>query len=135
MRPDYRLCNQPVTVYNRFETEAGSVFKKTLIPRAFFDFKANYTRDKQGENRTNTFLLIIPRLSGNPDFVFDDRADNENTYTLKNGTKVLPGEGGDISTEDEWRKFVPGSVSGLVMVKNADPKYYGGKLTHVEAGG
>ncbi len=133
-RPDYSLCNQTVTVYNRYTAATGNTVKKVLVPRAFFDFKGNYNRDKQGLNVSNSFLLVIPELPANPGFAFDDSPDSPGTYTLKQGTKVMLGDGPDI-TDEQWREYIPAKYRNLVIVKTVDPKYYNGVITHVEAGG
>ena len=51
------------------------------------------------------------------------------------GDKVLLGEGPEIATREEWAGFIPAKVPGLVVVKYVDPKYWQGRLIHVEAGG
>lgn len=112
---DYRLCNQTVTVYHR----SGETYSRKIINNAFFDFKKNESIDKTGSSEVNSFLLIVP-CSEQAVFV---------------GDKVLLGEGKPIDTPEAWAAFIPSKVAGLCVLKNVDPKYWGGRMVHVEAGG
>lgn len=48
---------------------------------------------------------------------------------------MLLGEGAEISTREAWAALIPAKVKGLAVVKYADPKYWNGRMVHVEAGG
>lgn len=111
---DYRLCNQTVTVYHK----AGDKITRTVHTGAFLDFKKTENVDKTGSKEVNSFLLVIPCLEV---CVFPE-------------DKVLLGTGEEI-TAPQWPSFIPVKVPGLVVVKYVDPKYWNGKLVHVEAGG
>ena len=112
---DYRMCKQTVTVYHK----DGDSYTKTIHENAFLDFRKNQTVDKTGSKETNSFLLVIP---GNSQMVFV-------------GDKVLLGKGGDVTTREQWAALIPAVTPGLVVVKYVDPKYWGAKMVHVEAGG
>jgi len=115
---NYTLCNQTVTVY-RATFEGGFSCEKTLYyNRAFLDFKKVQNVDKTGSKESNSFLLVI---RGNAD--------------LKSKDKVLLGIGADITTREEWAKFIPANRAGLVVIETVDPKYYRGEICHVEASG
>ena len=111
---DYRLCNQTVTVYHK----EGDKITRTVHSDAFLDFKKTENVDKTGSKEVNSFLLVIPcsEVCVHPE------------------DKVLLGTGEEI-TAARWPSFIPVKVSGLVVVKYVDPKYWSGKLIHVEAGG
>ena len=109
------LCRQTVTVYRK----EGDSYTRKVYPKAFLDFKKTQSVDKTGSSEANSFLLVIP---GSTQAVFV-------------GDKVLLGEGPEITTREEWAAFIPSKVSGLVVVSYVDPKYWGGKLVHTEAGG
>ena len=111
---DYRLCNQTVTVYHK----EGDKITRTVHSDAFLDFKKTENVDKTGSKEVNSFLLVIPcsEVCVHPE------------------DKVLLGTGEEI-TAARWPSFIPVKVPGLVVVKYVDPKYWGGKLVHVEAGG
>ena len=112
---DYGLCDRPVTVYHR----AGKdVISRRVVPRAFLDSRKAANVEKTGSSEASSFLLVIPG---------DD--------PIEAGDKVMPGEGPEIADDAEWREFVPAKVPGLCVVRYVDPKYYGGELAHVEAGG
>ncbi len=115
---DYSLCNQTVTVYRAsFENNTFSCIK-TVSKNAFMDFKKVQNTDKTGSKESNSFLLIIP---GEAD--------------LKKNDKVLFGEGEDITTREEWAKFIPANRMGLCVVDYVDPKYWQNEICHTEAGG
>lgn len=111
---DYRLCNQTVTVYHK----EGDKITRTVHSDAFLDFKKTENVDKTGSKEVNSFLLVIPcsEVCVHPE------------------DKVLLGTGEEI-TAARWPSFVSVKVPGLVVVKYVDPKYWSGKLVHVEAGG
>ena len=111
---DYRLCNQTVTVYHR----DGDKVTRTVHDRAFLDHKKTENVDKTGSKEVNSFLLVIPCSE----------------VCVYPEDKVLLGAGEEI-TAAQWPSFIPVKVPGLVVVKYVDPKYWGGKLVHVEAGG
>lgn len=112
---DYSKCDQTVTVYHR----EGETYTRTVYDRAFLDFKKTQNVDKTGSKEVNSFLLVIP-CDSQPVFV---------------GDKVLLGEGPEVSTREDWAALIPSKVPGLVMVQYVDPKYWQGRMVHVEAGG
>lgn len=112
---DYSKCNQTVTVYHK----DGETFTRTVHRNAFLDFRKTRNVEKTGGKETNSFLLVIPCKE--PCVYPED--------------KVLLGEGAEVTAMDEWRKLIPATVPGLVVVKYVDPKYWDGRMCHVEAGG
>ena len=112
---DYRLCCQTVTVYHKEEDRIIT----RVYPKAFLDFRKNLTVEKTGSRESNSFLLVIP---------CEDQA-------VFPGDKVLLGEGEEITTQEEWAALLPAVTPGLVVVKYVDPKYWGTRMVHVEAGG
>ena len=114
---DYRLCNQTVSLYHWDGKE--TVTRKVIEKGAFLDFKKVQDVSKTGSIEVNSFLLVIP-CSESPVSV---------------GDKVFLGVGPEIATLEEWRKFIPSVTPGLVVVKYIDPKYWKGRMVHVEAGG
>lgn len=114
---DYsKLCNQTVTVYH--QVEVGQ-YTRTVHKNAYLDFRKNLSVDKTGSKEANSFLLILP---GSTQQVFAE-------------DKVLLGIGPEIGSSEEWRRFMPSQVNGLVVVSYVDPKYWNGQLVHTEAGG
>lgn len=114
---NYRLCNQTVTIYHW--DGKGTVTRQVIEKGAFLDFRKNQSISKTCSTEVNGFLLVIP-CSESPIAV---------------GDKVFHGVGPEISSVEEWRKFIPSVVPGLVVVKYVDPKYWRGRMVHVEAGG
>ena len=113
---DYSKCNQTVTVYN---WDGKTAYTRQVIHNAFLDYKKTQNVDKTGSKEANSFLLVIP-CSEQGVFV---------------GDKVILGAGPDITTREEWAAFVPSKVPGLAVVSYVDPKYWQGRMVHVEAGG
>lgn len=112
---DYSKCNQTVTVYHA----DNATYTKRVFTRAFLDFKKTQNVDKTGSSEVNSFLLVVP-------------CDSQTVFV---GDKVLLGEGPNVTTAAEWREFIPAKVPELVVVKYVDPKYWQGRMVHVEAGG
>lgn len=113
---NYDLCNQTVTVYHQSGSDA---YTRKVFTNAFLDFKKTQNVDKTGSSETNSFLLVIPG----------------STVPVEVGDKVLLGEGPEISTRAEWSALIPVKVSGLVVIKYVDSKYWNGSVVHTEAGG
>lgn len=113
---DYSKCDQTVTVYH---WDGKDTYTRTVYNRAFLDHKKTQTTEKTGSKEANSFLLVIP-CSSQAVFV---------------GDKVLLGEGPEVSTREAWAALIPSKVPGLVVVKYVDPKYWKGRMVHVEAGG
>lgn len=109
---DYSKCNQTVTVYHM---NADKTVTRTVYTSAFLDFRKNQNINKTGETQTNSFLLVIP-----------------GAVTLYVGDKAYLGTGPETIT---WASYIPSTVTGLVVVKYVDPKYWNGSQCHVEAGG
>lgn len=112
---DYSKCNQTVTVYHR-DAEG---YVRTVHRRAFLDFKKTVNVDKTGSKEANSFLLVIPC----------------GVQAVFPGDKIVLGEGPEVSSREEWAALIPAKVPGLVVAAYADPKYWEGRLVHVEAGG
>ena len=112
---DYSKCNQTVTIYHN----EGGTYTRTVHRKAFLDFKKTENTDKTGSRESNSFLLVIP-CDSQPVFVED---------------KVLLGEGPEVTTREAWAALVPSTTPGLVIVKYVDPKYWKGRMVHLEAGG
>lgn len=113
---DYSKCNQTVTIYH---WDGKDAYTRTVVDRAFLDFRKTQNVDKTGSREVNSFLLVIP-CDSRPVFV---------------GDKVLLGDGPEIATREAWAAFIPAKVAGLVVVQYVDQKYWQGRMVHVEAGG
>lgn len=113
---DYSKCNQTITVYH---WDGKETYTRTVYNRAFLDFRKTRNVDKTGSREASSFLLVIP-CDSQPVFV---------------GDKVLLGVGPEIATREAWAAFIPAKVPGLVVVQYVDPKYWQGRMVHVEAGG
>ena len=111
----YGLCTQTVTVYHK----DGDTYARTVYNQAFLDFRKTETTSKTGSREANGFLLVIPG----------------ETAAVSAGDKVMLGEGPAVSTREEWAKLIPATTPGLVVVQYVDPKYWQGRVVHVEAGG
>lgn len=114
----YRLCDQTVTHYHN----ADGVITRTVIAGAHLDWRKTRNVDKTGSKDASSFLLVVPA----------DRLPAGGILPLD---KVIAGTGPEVADRAAWSAFIPASVPGLVVVKYVDPKYWSGKLTHVEAGG
>lgn len=111
-RPDYRLCDQTVTVYRR---NGRDDIARTVFDRAFLDIKKVRNVEKTGSDGAMSFLLVVP---GDAD--------------IREGDKVIHGEGPE---EVEWASLIPSKVRGLCVVRWVDPKFWEDGIAHIEAGG
>lgn len=114
---DYRLCNQTVSIYHWDGKEGFS--RRIIEGGAFLDFKRVRDVSKTGSTEVSSFLLVIPCSE----------------IPLAAGDKVLHGAGPEIASREDWAGFIPSRVPGLAVVRYVDPKYWRGRLVHVEAGG
>ena len=112
---DYTKCNQTITVYHK----NGDTVTRTVYNRAFLDFKKTENVDKTGSREASSFLLVLPCSS----------------QAVFTGDKVILGAGPEIVSREAWAAFIPAKVTGLVVIGYVDPKYWNGKMVHVEAGG
>ncbi len=113
----YSLCNQTVTIYH---WDGGDTITRRVVEKgAFLDFKKVQDVSKTGSREVNSFLLVIPCHE-----VF-----------VAVGDKVLHGEGQELAGREDWAGFIPSKVPGLAVIKYVDPKYWRGRIVHVEAGG
>ncbi|MEE0802068.1 MAG: hypothetical protein U0L91_12490 [Gemmiger sp.] len=120
--PDYRLCRQTVTLYHADHT--ARTVTRTVLHGVFLDHRRREVVLESGSEAGSAFLLVIPETS----------ARRGSDYTLQVHDRVLEGEGPDVAYDD-WNKFLPGLVEGLVSVQYLDPKQIGGVPCHLEAGG
>lgn len=114
---DYSLCNQTITLYHWDGKDAYT--RRVIEKGAFLDFKKVQGVSKTGSTEVNSFLLVIPCSE----------------VLVAVGDKVLHGEGLEVDSREGWAGFIPSKVPGLAVVKWVDPKYWKGRLVHVEAGG
>lgn len=59
----------------------------------------------------------------------------ENTFSLALGDKILPGEGPEILTRDQWDALVPALAEGVTAVRRITPYQLGSRLILVEGKG
>ena len=113
---DYSLCRQIVTVYRQ---EAPGQYSRRVFRRAFLERRRQVETGRTGSSGESAFLRVLPGEE----------------VLVRPGDKVLPGEGPEIATREEWAAFIPARVPGLVVVEYVAPRYWKGKLCHTEAGG
>lgn len=111
----YALCNQTVTIYRM----DGQSCTRTVRHDAYLDHKKVQSVDKTGRKESSSFLLVLPG----------------STVPVSVGDKVVPGDGPESSTREDWGALIPAKVPGLVVVQYVDVKRWGGEIVHTEAGG
>lgn len=99
----------------RYRLRDGLV-ERTVLENCFFQYREEWTETPQGRRQKRPFLLAVPG----------------ETVTVAPGDRVLDGEGPQVTPED-WPRFIPALVEGLVQVGCVSPCYLDGQLTHVEA--
>lgn len=139
---DYSLCDQVVTLYHPLGQGEAFACTRTVFAGAHLDWRKNQTVNKAGSREVNSFLLVLPSgWNGRPVWVTPQEYDvlepaaRAGRFTLAGGDKVLLGEGPAIESREAWAKLLPARCSGLVVVRDVDPKYWRGEVCHVEGGG
>ena len=132
--PDYRFCTHTVTVYHAvFRPEFSC--RRTVLKGVWLDERDSGGADAIGPTGQRYCFLLAPcggqwpawRPGG------EGAQPGENWFSLEPGDRVLPGEGPEIETADQWRAFVPAAVPGLAVIREAAAKRLGGQVRHVEA--
>lgn len=138
--PDYRLCDQTVTVYHGiFGADGSFCCERRVLQGVHFDYTRDRAVDVSGSSPETGFLLVAPCRSPLPAWceplAFDRLENRTGRYTLAPGDKILPGVGPEISTRAQWAALTNRTADGLAVVKYVDAKWWQGHLCHVEAGG
>ena len=140
---DYSLCDQVVTLYHAgFGADGGEFACARVVFRgAFFEWRENQTVDRGGSWESKSFLLVLPSGWGGrpvwtPPEEFDalEEAGRAGRFTLAPGDKVLLGEGPEAATREAWAALAPAQRQGLAAVREVEPKYWRGRVCHVEGG-
>lgn len=111
---DYSLCTQTVTVYRK---QADTVLRQ-VVENCYLRLEQQREVDALGCHREKAFLLIVP-------------GDIQRVFA---GDRVMEGIGPEVTSE-QWHRFIPALVDGLVEASYATPFCWEGKICHVEAGG
>ena len=110
---EYPLCDRTVSVY-RLE---NGVVSRQVVHGCYFQPEELLVTEDLGCRQKRKFLLVLPG----------------ETQRIFPGDRVLAGEGPTVSA-DQWVRFVPALVPGLVQVGYVKPCYWQGALCHTEAG-
>ena len=106
---DYSLCVMTVTVYHR------EGLTRHVIRNAHYEYTDQRTVETGMEDDSRSFLLVVP---GKCD--------------LRCGDKVVLGEGPEVT---HWSELNVPSVQSLGVIASVKPRYFRGRLCHVEARG
>ena len=106
-QPDYRLCNQTVTVYHR-EGLTRQVFEK-----AFYEYTRQRARSAGVDTHEEDFLLVIP---GNEQMLFP-------------GDRVVLGVGPEIRS---WGELNRQNFPTLSEIGQVRCRFFGGRMVHCE---
>lgn len=132
--PDYRFCTHTVTVYHAvFRPELSC--RRTVLRGVWLDERDSGGTDAIGATGQRYCFLLAPcggqwplwRPGG------EGAQPEEDWFSLEPGDRVLPGEGPEIETADQWRAFVPAAVPGLAVIREVAAKRLDGQVRHVEA--
>lgn len=105
---DYSLCRMTVTVYRHRDAS------RHVVKNVHYEF-TDLREILQGKaRRSRSFLLVIPGL-----------------WEIQPGDKVVLGEGPEGLN---WEQL-NGSVATLGVVRSVKPRYFNGRICHMEARG
>ena len=105
---DYSLCCMTVTVYKQADRS------RHVIHNTHFEINDQRSVEMGKARRSRSFLLVIP-----------------GAWDIRPGDKVILGEGPEAVG---WEQLT-GAMEGLVVVGSVKPRYFGGKICHMEARG
>lgn len=117
--PDYRLCDQTVTLYRASFGQGGAFScRKWVLPRAFLDITATEKLNAGEYRQERSFLLVVPL--------------GEGMELPSPGDRVLRGEGEAVTSPAQWDALCEGGAVTLEWVRQC---FWGTEPCHVEAGG
>ena len=109
--PDYRFCTHTATVYHAvFRPEFSC--RRTVLKGVYLDERDSGGADSIGSTGQRYCFLLAPcggqwpawRPGG------EGAQPGENWFSLEPGDRVLPGEGPEIETADQWRALCRGGA-------------------------
>ncbi len=103
-----RLLGQTVTVYRADGT-------RKIVENCQLLSKSGVYTDMQGTRLRDRFSLIV-----------------RGSCDLRPGDRVIAGIGPETV---DWNRFLPETVEGVCQIGYVQPFFFGGKVSHVEAGG
>ena len=108
------LFDKTVTVYRK----QGEEILRQVIENCYHCYEDVLQTDLNGCRKDRKFLLIV----------------SWNALIVQPGSRVFDGIGPEIGLE-QWDSFIPVNVAKLMEVSYAKSYSWGGKTSHVEAGG
>lgn len=127
---DYSFCRQTVTLYHpTFAPEFKC--RRTVFKGAYLDLREMGDTASLGESRERRCFLLLP--SGGTRPVWSMQPQEQNSFFIEPGDRVMVGEGPEITSREEWSHFVPIRVPGLCVVKEVAVKRWKDTVQHVEA--
>ena len=106
---DYSMCCMTVTVYHR------EGLTRHIIPNAHYEYTDECTVHDGIEDASRSFLLVVP-----------------GSCDLRPGDKVVAGQGGEITA---WSDLDAAGTKSLGIIRSIKPRYFLGRLCHMEARG
>lgn len=132
---DYGFCRDVVTLYHPVFGEAFAC-RRVVFRGAYMDLRETAGTDAVETKSERRCFLLLPCGGERPRWSPPGEAaplEDEDWFRLEPGDRVLLGEGPQIGTREEWRRFVPAQVPGLAAVREVAVKRWQGKECHVEA--
>ena len=108
---NYDLCDRTVTVYRE---ENGQV-RRREISGCSYQWQDRQVSDLRGWHMERNFLLVVPGAEAD----------------LQVGDRIYDGVG---PWQVDWDRLIPQLVPGLSQVAYVQPRYWEGRICHVEAG-
>ena len=108
---DCGLFDRTVTLYRK-----GGGICRRVIENCYLSRQDSLQKDVSGCRKERKFLLIVP-----------------GECSILPGDRVYEGIGPGIG-EDQWAGFIPVKVEELMEVSYAEPCFWNGQVSHVEAG-
>lgn len=136
------LFDQTVTVYHpQYEPQFSCT--RQVLKGVSYQWSRTSSLGSMGKSRTGR-ALMGESLGGEGSlriycrdrtFRSWEEPKEENDFSLEVGDKVVPGEGPQVLTREEWGELVPSQVEGLTVIRQVTPYQLGSRVLLVEGKG
>lgn len=136
------LFDQTVTVYHpQFGPEFAC--RRQVLGQVSYQWSRTSSLGTMGKSRTGRALMgeslggegCLRVYCRGRNFQPWEQPAGEDAFSLAVGDKVLPGEGPQVTTLEQWKELVPSQQEGLMVVRSITPYRLGDRVVLVEGKG
>ena len=127
-------CKDTVTLYHA-EYEPVFQCRRIVFEGAYLDQRTLAVEQEGQAQEEQRCFLVLPNGFGRP--VWRPPGApwplGGSWFCLQPGDRVMQGQGPAVDTLEEWERFIPLAVEGLMVVQEVAVKRWLGKVSHLEA--